>query len=137
MSALVRLGCGDAEEGLSRELSCVLAASHLLGSLLCSSGRQQPMGCTSIHAVGLRITPEVPCFQSEACNFSIAAFLFFFSFPTSPFLPPQLSHFVVLRNNIHAVESLAQMLLAAFLTPTERLSVLFSVGADLSPFGAS
>lgn len=131
---LVRLGCGDAEEGLSRELSCVLAASHLPGSLLCSSGRRQPMGCTSIHAVGFRITPEVPCFQSEACNFSIAAF---FSFPTSPFLPPRLSHFVVLRNNIHAVESLAQMLLAVCLAPTERLSVLFGVGADLSPFGAS
>lgn len=50
---LVRLGCGDAEEGLSRELSCVLAASHLPGWLLCDSGRQQPMGCTSIRAVGL------------------------------------------------------------------------------------
>lgn len=85
-----------------------------------------------------RITPKVPCFQSEACNFSIAAF--FFS-PSLPLLssPPQLSHFVVMRNTIHAVESLArsQMVLAAFFTPTERLSVLFSMGGDLSTFGAS
>lgn len=53
MLVLVRPGCGDAEEGLNRELSCVLAASHLPGWLLCDSGRQQPMGCTSIRAVGL------------------------------------------------------------------------------------
>lgn len=48
-----RPGRGDAEEGLSRELSCELAASHLPGWLLCSSARQQPMGYRSISAVGL------------------------------------------------------------------------------------
>lgn len=31
-----------------------------------------------------RITPEVPCFQSEACNFSIAAFSLSLPFLFSP-----------------------------------------------------
>jgi len=116
---LAGLGCGGAEEGLSGELSCELAASHLrlvavqLWKVAANGMHEHPCGWA----------PEsLPrCLVFSLKRVTSLLLPFFFSFLTSPFLPPQLSHFVVLRNHIRAVESLAQsqMVLAALLTPTE------------------
>ena len=50
--------------------------------------------------LGSRIAPEVPCFQSEACNFSIAAFFFF---PSLPLLSSHLSCLILLFWGITSV----------------------------------
>lgn len=75
--------------------------------------------------LGWPITPKVPCAQSEARNFSTAAFSL-----SLPLLSPQLSHGAVLRNNVHIVECQTLMVLGV------SHALRAQCGENLSPLGA-
>lgn len=123
IAVLVTPCCGPAEEGLSRELSCVLAASYLglvavqLWRAAANGNHEHPRGLAH------QIAPAAPWFRSEAFDCSIVAYFSLSLCLSSAFHPPPLPRFVVLMNNVHTVESLvrSRIELAAFITPTERL----------------